>query len=188
MLTMSDLKVGTKIEYEQEPYEIIRASHSKMGRQGAVLRTKLKNLKTGGIKDVTFRESDRFDEPDIRKEKAQYLYREGDSFQFMNMSDYDQFSLGSSSIGDLANFLLEGCEVEIIYYRDQAINIDLPIKVDFKVTEAPPALRGNTADGGTKKVKIETGYELNVPLFIGEGDTIKINTKEGTYVERVDSK
>ena len=187
MLTLSDLKVGTKIEYEKEPYVIIRATHSKMGRQGAVLRTKLKNLKTGGMKEITLRESDKFEEPDLRKDKAQYLYRENDAFQFMNTADYNQFSLDAKTIGELANFLLEGCEVEIIYYRDEPINIDLPIKLNFKVIEAPPAIRGNTADGGTKKVKIETGYELNVPLFIEEGDTIKINTTEGTYVERADN-
>lgn len=186
MITFNELKVGTKIEFENDPYELISAVHSKMGRQGAVLRSKLKNLKTGGIKEVTFRESDRFNEPELRRDKAQFLYRDGADFYFMNKSDYEQFSLSEETIGSLADFLLEGCDVEIIFYRDEPINIDLPIKLDFKVIISPPAIRGNTADAGTKKVKIETGYELNVPLFIKEGDLIRINTKEGNYVERVD--
>jgi len=186
MITFNELKVGTKIEYECDPYEIITAIHSKMGRQGAVLRTKLRNLKNGGVKEITFRESDRFKEPELRRSLAQFLYRDGGDFQFMSKVDYDQFSLSQETVGQQADFLLEGCDVEIIYYRDEPINIDLPIKLDFKVIVSPPAVRGNTADAGNKKAKIETGYELNVPLFIKEGDIIRINTKEGNYVERVD--
>ena len=184
MLEIHKIKIGTRIELGQEPYEVIKTSFSKIGRQGAVLRTKLKNLKTGSVSEQTFRDADKLEEPELAKKKAQFLYAENDVYNFMDQESYEQFSLNQETLGDLAHFLIEGCDVELIYFNEEPINIELPIKLKFKVVDAPPSIKGNTADGGTKKVKIETGYELNVPLFIEKGDVILINTQEGTYVSR----
>lgn len=185
MLDVHKIKVGSKIELQGEPYTVLKAVFSKIGRQGAVLRTRLQNLKSGSVSEKTFRDSDKLSEPELTKKKAQYLYQEDNQYYFMNQEDYDQFSLNKSALGNLTNFLIEGCDVEVIYHNEEPINLDLPIKLNFKVIEAPPSIKGNTADGGSKKIKIETGYTLNVPLFIKKGDTIKINTQDGNYVERV---
>ncbi|MBU2025398.1 MAG: elongation factor P [Patescibacteria group bacterium] len=185
MLDIHKIKIGSNIELNNQPYQVLRAIFSKIGRQGAVLRTRLKNLKTGNLKEETFRDSDKILEAELDKKKAQYLYNENDLFYFMNQEDFDQFSLDKNALGHLHNFLKPNCQVEIIYFNQEPINIELPIKLEFEVTEAPPSIKGNTADGGTKKVKIQTGWELNAPLFINKGDIIKINTQDGSYVERV---
>jgi len=185
MLNISEVKVGTKIEIDNEPYEVVKRDHSKIGRQGAVLRTKMRNLRTGNVVSKTFQGSDTLTEADLSKTKAQYLYKEGKTYYFMDKSSYNQFSLEENQLGHLVNFLKEETPIDVLNFKDNPINIDMPIKVDLKVTEAPPAVKGNTADGGSKQVKVETGYTINVPLFIKEGDIIKINTREGVYVERV---
>lgn len=184
MLSLSAVKVGTKIEFEGEPYEVVYREHSKIGRGGAVLRTKMKNLKTGNVQSRTFQGSEALAEADLSLNKAQYLYSEGDSYNFMDEKTYEQFTLGKEQLGDSAKFLKEGTSVNILVFKGDPINVDLPIKMDFKVVEAPPALRGNTADGGSKQVVLETGQSINVPLFIKAGDIIKVNTRDGKYVER----
>jgi len=188
MLDIKKIKTGSEIEIKNEPFRVLRAVFSKMGRQGSVLRTKLKNLETGNVFETTLRSADNVKELELSKEKAQFLYSEKNSYYFMDQANYEQFSLNENVLGDLTDFLIEGCKVEIIYHNEKPINIDLPFKINFKVTEAPPAVKGNTADGGSKVVTIETGYQLKTPLFIEEEDIIKINTHEGTYVERVTKK
>ncbi|MBD3300641.1 MAG: elongation factor P [Candidatus Moranbacteria bacterium] len=185
MLEISKVKVGNKIEYKKDIYEVIKTVFSKMGRQSAVLRAKMKNLKTGNVNEFTFRDADKLKEAELTKENAQFLYRENDNYHFMDLNSYEQFTLEKEVLGETTNFLIEEIQVKILYHNKTPINIELPIKMEFKVTEAPPATKGNTVDGGTKKIKIETGYELDVPLFIKEGDKIKINTQDGAYVERV---
>ena len=185
MLNLSDIKTGKNISLNGEPYAVTFHQHSKTGRAGAVLRTKLRNLKTGAVLDKTFQGSEKVEDADMTKNKAQYLYREGENYFFMNTENYDQFSLPKSVLGNLTDYLIEGTGVTILYFNDEPINIELPIKMEFRVVEAPPAIRGNTADGGTKLVTLETGIQVNTPLFVKEGDILRINTETGEYVERM---
>ncbi len=184
MLSLSDIKTGKTISLNNEPYLVIFHQHSKMGRAGAVLRTKIRNLKTGAVIEKTFQGSDKIETAEIEKSKAQFLYREGENYFFMDNVNYEQFSLPKSVLGNLTNYLVDGTEVTILNYNNAPINIELPVKVELKVVEAPPAIRGNTADGGSKLVTLETGIKVNTPLFIKQGDIIRINTETGEYTER----
>jgi len=184
MLNLSDIKTGKTLTLNNEPYLVIFHQHSKTGRAGAVLRTKLRNLKTGAVMEKTFQGSDKIEEAEIAKSKAQFLYKEGENYFFMDNSTYEQFSLLKSVLGDFTNYLIEGTEVTVLIYGTTPINIELPVKMDFKVVEAPPAIRGNTADGGTKLVTLETGSQVSAPLFVKQGDVIRINTDTGEYSER----
>lgn len=188
MLSLNEIKTGKNIILDGEPYVVLFDQHSKMGRAGAVLRTKLKNLITGGVISKTFQGADKVDEASIEKQKAQYLYNDGNDFYFMNNTSYEQFSLPSDVIGNSNKFLKEGIEIDILYFNGNPINIQLPIKMEFEVVEAPPGVRGNTVDGGTKQVTLENDIKVNVPLFINTGDVVRINTDTGEYVERVNKK
>ncbi|NQV13401.1 MAG: elongation factor P [Parcubacteria group bacterium] len=185
MLNITDLKVGTKIEYRDEPYEVIKSQHSKIGRGGAVVRTKLKNILNGNALEENFKDGDKFGEPALDSKKCLYLYQEGEQYSFMDNETYDQFSLAKNVVGEKGKYLIEDTEVNILYYNEQPVNIELPIKIDLKVVKAPPSVKGNTADGGTKEVELETGLKVNTPLFVKEGDTIRVDTRDGKYAERV---
>jgi elongation factor P len=184
MLSITHLKTGTKITMEGQPYEVLSYQHSKMGRGGAVVRTKLRNLMTGATLDKTFQGSDKIEEASLAHKDATYLYRDGDNFLFMDDTSYEQFPIKASQIGDQSNYLVEGTKTSILYYEDQPINIELPIKMDFKVVDAPPGVKGNTASGATKSVKLETGISVFVPLFIKTGDRVRLDTRTGQYIER----
>ena len=184
MLSIKDIKSGKKLILEDQPYTVMTVQHSKMGRMGAVLRTKLKNLETGAILTKTFQGSDKVAEAEVDTKKAEYLYQDDTTFYFMDNTSYEQFELNEEVIGDSAKYLKEGVEVSLLYFNERPINIDLPIKMTFEVTEAPPSVKGNTADGGSKQVTIETGAQISTPLFIKTGDKIKVNTTTGEYAER----
>jgi len=181
MIGITGIKKGSKIIFENEPFEVIYEQHSKTGRAGAVLRTKLKNLKTGAVINKTFQGSDKVEGLEVDNRKAQFLYRENQTFFFMDTENFDQFELSQEVIGNSADFLKEGSEIDVFYFQDQPININLPIKMSFKVIESPPGIKGNTADGGSKQVTIETGAKINTPLFIKTGDTILVNTDTREY-------
>ena len=185
MLSITEIKTGSNIVFNEEPYTVLSVQHSKLGRAGAVLRTKIKNLKTGGIINKTFQGAEKVEEAEIEEKKGQYLYSDGVNFFFMDSENYEQFEIPSDVIGEQKKFLKEEIEVGIIYFKENPINIKLPIKMDFEVVEAPPAVKGNTADGGSKQVTLENGIKINVPLFINTGDVVKINTDTGEYTERV---
>ncbi len=182
MLNISEIKVGKKIVIDNGPYTVISSEHSKMGRAGAVLRTKLKNLANGAVMEKTFQGADKVKEADITKAKAQYLYADGDQYYFMDNDTYDQFPLNKIVIGDAPNYLTEGLEVTMLNFNGNPINIELPVKVTLEVTEAPPGLKGDTQSGGDKLVTVETGAQVTTPLFIETGDRIIINTERGDYV------
>lgn len=184
MLSLTEIKPGKKIVVESEPFVVQSSQHSKVGRAGAVLRTKLKNLATGAIINKTFQGADKVEEAEMSTQKAQYLYQENNSFFFMNNETFEQFELSKKVISNNAAFLKDGTGVDILYFNDNPINIELPIKMDFEVVDAPPAIKGNTADGGSKQVTVETGTKISVPLFIKTGDRIRINTTTGEYAER----
>lgn len=184
MLSLTEIKPGKKIIVSGDPFVVVAAQHSKMGRAGAVLRTKMRNLLSGAVISKTFQGSDSFEEAQIESQAAQYLYKEGENFCFMNSESYEQFELSDKVIGENAGYLKEGTELDILYFNGNPVNIELPIKIDLEVTEAPPAIKGNTADGGSKEVALETGIKITTPLFIKEGDKIKVNTQTGEYVSK----
>jgi len=184
MLSLSEIKTGKTISLNGEPFVVAFHQHSKTGRAGAVLRTKIRNLKTGAVMEKTFQGSDKVEDADISKTKAQFLYRDGEDFSFMDNTTYEQFSLPQKTIGNLSSYLVENTDVTILNFNGLPINIELPVKIELKVVEAPPGVRGNTADGGTKQVTLETGIKVNTPLFVKEGDILRINTETGEYVER----
>lgn len=184
MLGLTEIKAGKRILLNEEPYVVLEYQHSKTGRAGAVLRTKLKNLLTGATIDHTFQGADKVEESEIGKAKAQYLYREGESFAFMDMESYDQFTLPEAVVGDMAKYLVEGTEVTILTWNDTPINAEMPVKVTLSVVEAPPGIRGDSVSSGDKVVTMETGLQVTTPLFIKEGDKLIINTEKGTYVSR----
>lgn len=184
MLTMNDLKAGLIIELEGEPYQILTKEFVRYAQRRPVMVTKLKNLISGKVIKKTFQQADRIAEANITKTKAQFLYKEKDDYYFMDEKTYEQFSLPKTILGKKALFLLENTAVTILNYNEKPINIELPIKMSFKVISAPPGIRGDTAQAGTKEVEIETGLKVKVPLFIKEGDIIKVDTRDGSYVER----
>lgn len=185
MLSISEIKTGKSIVFNGEPYLVTYHEHSKMGRAGAVLRTKLRNLKTGAVLEKTFQGADKVDEADMTTSKAQYLYNEGgEDYFFMDSETYDQFSLSKDVIGNAPDYLVEGTEVAILNYNGTPINVQIPIKVKLKVVEAPPGIKGDSVTTGGKVVKLETGLSINAPLFIKEGDVLIVNTEKGEYVSR----
>jgi elongation factor P len=184
MLSISEIKIGKIIKIANEPFVIVRADHHKMGRGGAVLKTKLRNLISGNTLERTFQGNEKAEEAETQKKKANYLYRDDESANFMDNESYEQFSLPLEQIGERQKFLKENTEVDILYFDGNPVALELPVKMEFKVISAPPGVRGNSAGSVTKAVEIETGTEVNVPMFINEGDIIRINTDTGEYAER----
>ena len=184
MLGLTDIKTGRKIVWDGQPFVVLDYQHSMTGRTGAVMRTKLRNLLTGATIEYTFQDKDKFEEAEVTKSSAQYLYPEYDELQFMDSESYEQFALPVATVGDSAKYLLEGTEVTVLNYEGRAINVELPVKMTFEVTEAPPGLKGDTASGGDKVVTLENGLKLTVPLFISVGDKLIVNTEKGAYVSR----
>jgi len=183
-MTISDLNVGTIFMRNGNPFEVLFREHSKTGRGGAVLRTKIRNLKTGAISEETFKAGDKFEETDIMSKKMQFLYKDGEVFYFMDNDTFEQIPLSGDQIGERRKYLVDGIEIVIILINGNPLGIKIPIKMDFEVVEAPPAIKGNTVDGGSKKVILSNGVEVSTPLFIKQGDVIKINTETGEYVSK----
>ncbi len=184
MIGINEIKAGKNIILNGMPFAVLYHEHSKTGRAGSVLRTRLKNLMTGAMIENTFQGAEQVEEADISKSNAQYLYKEGTNFCFMDMSSYEQFQLSSEAIGSNADYLTEGTEVVFLNFQGNAINIELPVKMKLKVVEAPPGIKGNTVSTGGKMVVLETGKTVSTPLFIETGDEIIVNTEKGEYVSR----
>lgn len=185
MLGMNDLKIGTTVTWKGEPYVVTSAQHVQMGRGGAILRTKMKNIITGNVLEETFKGGDRLEEADLARSKASFLYTEGDQYFFMDSESFEQFSLAKEDLGMQVNFLKEGAEVDALLYKGRAVNVQMPIKMTFAVTQTTDAVRGDTAQGAVlKDAEIETGYSVKVPNFVKNGDMIVVNTETGEYVER----
>jgi len=185
----SQLEKGDRIIINKGCYEIIEASSMFKGRGHSTMQAKLKNLETGEVMQKTFHPSDVFEEADVSKSTVTFLYSHRDEYVFCKKGKPgDRFSLSKERLGDATSFLKENQDIDALVFNNEVINISLPVKLNFEVTEAPPGIKGDTAQGGTKTVKIETGYEINVPLFINQGDIIEINTEKGEYVRRVEKK
>lgn len=189
MLAYTDLKPGTRIILDGEPYVVLEYVFAKKQRQKPTVQTKVKNLITGAIKERSFHQSDNINEAEIETKEVKFLYTNKGEFWFCSPNNPgDRFKLREDMIGDGAKFLKENSIVKAFVFLGNIINVELPVKVNLKILEAPPAVRGNTAQGVTKQAKLETGAFLNVPIFIAEGDVVSINTEKGEYVERVSKK
>ncbi len=185
-LAYTDLTKGILFVMDEAPYEVLESHFLRMQQRKAVVQTRIKNLITGKIVDRNFQPSDLFEEAEIEKKSAMFIYASRGEYWFHEGGNpKNRFSLPVATVGEQSQFLKPNTKVTLFTFNDKVIKVDIPIKMEFKVLEAPPAIRGNTAQGGTKQVTIEGGTKINVPLFVNEGETIRINTQTGEYVERV---
>lgn len=185
MYTTQDFRNGLKIEYEGEPYLIVEFQHVKPGKGGAFVRTKLKNLLTGRVLDPTFKSGDKVGKPDMDDKEMQFLYKDGEHYTFMDNATYEQTIVDGKVVADTAKWLKENTDTEVMFWNGKPIGVSLPNFVQLTITECEPGVRGDTAQGATKPATLETGAVVNVFFFVNEGETIKIDTRTGTYVERV---
>lgn len=186
MISTSDFKKGGKILYKGEPYVILDFTSTKPGKGGAYIRTKMKNMITGLVAEDTFRSGEKFQSPDLEYKQMQYLYREDDLFNFMDQESFDQVSLNKNQLTEVEDLLKEQEVYTILYFEGRPIAVNPPMFMEIKVVETPPGVRGDTAQGGaTKPATLESGLVLQVPLFVEEGDVVKIDTRDNTYIERV---
>ncbi len=185
MISTNDFNTGLTIELEDDIYTVENFEHSKSARGSAFVRTKLKSLTDGHVINKTFRAGEKVKQAHIDKRIMKYLYQDDDRHVFMDIDNYEQTYFMTEDIEDKLKFLKENLEVEVLFHEDKPIKINLPTTVALEVTQAPPAVKGDTVSGGTKEVTVETGYTLKVPLFIEPGTKIKIDTRTGEYQERV---
>ena len=185
MIATSDFRRNsTKVLYKDEPWLVTDFSHVKPGKGGAFVRTKLKNLITGLMLEVTFRSEEKFQDPGVEKKTMQYLYTDG-LYHFLDQDSFEQISLSIDQVSAAADYLKENEVYEIDYFNNKPIFVKPPTFMVLKVTETVPGVKGNTAHGGSKPATLETGLKLNIPLFVDEGDNIKVDTRSGEYIERV---
>ncbi len=185
MYSTSDFRRGLKVEFKGEPYIIVEFQHVKPGKGGAFVRTKMKNLVNGRVLEETFRSGEKLDRPDLEEKNVQYLYFDSkDGYVFMDESSYEQLHLSEEQVGDSRFYLLENMHLMINLYQGRAIGLDFPTTVNLEVTQSDPGVKGDTATGATKPATLSTGLVVQVPLFINEGDVLKIDTRTGEYLER----
>lgn len=184
MVNVNDIKNGMTIEVDGNIFQILEFQHVKPGKGAAFVKMKLKNLRTGAINEQTFNSSTKVGRALIEKKTMQYLYKDGSSYIFMNMEDYSQISLPLSQIEDEIRFITENSEVEIMYYNDEMLGINIPEKVELEVVNTEPGVRGNTTSTATKEATLNTGLVVRVPLFINEGDIVIVTTRDGKYFSR----
>ena len=187
MISTTDLRRGMHIEVDGILYSVVESQHIKPGKGGAFVRCKLKNVKTGSIFDKTFNAGEKLKLADIEEKVMQYMYKKSDRFYFLDTGNYEEVSLNQDVIGVNAKFMKENTTVTAIFYKGGIFGIDLPIIVDLEVVDTVPGIRGNTVSGGSKPATLETGTVIQVPLFINAKDIIKVDTRTGTYIERVKS-
>ena len=185
MLAMNDIKKGVVVLHEGAPYLVVSAQFSRQQQQRPVMRTTLKNLKTGAVREHSYQQSDRVEPADIERATAQFLYEQAGDYVFMDQQTYEQREIPQDVLGEAGQLLVEGQEVEIASFGGEVVSVDLPIKVERTVVEAPPGIKGDTSTNVMKEVVIEGGAKVKAPLFIKEGDAIRIDTRDGSYVERV---
>ena len=179
---------GVKIEFEGGIWEVLEYHHSKMAQRSPVVKTKLRNIVTGSVQERNFRSGETFNLPDVERKKMQFLYKDEIGFHFMDSETFEQYAFGENNLGETVRFLKEQEEVNILFYKGKTMGVELPITVDLQVIHTEPGFRGDTATGGSKPAKLETGVIIPVPLFIDVGDLIKVDTRSGTYIERIKKK
>jgi elongation factor P len=187
MLGTNDLKRGTIFLFADQPYAVLESSHSKMAQSRPVMQTKIKNLITGNVISHSFKQGDRFEEVSLERKKFIFLYSHRGEYCFVDEHDKSKrFFLKEEQLGEEKRFLKQNEVITAVFFNDLLVHIDLPVKMDFKVVEAPPNIKGDTAQGGTKTVIIETGAKIQTPLFVEMGDIIRVNTTTGEYAERME--
>ena len=185
MVSAGDFRNGMTVEIDGNVYQIIEFQHVKPGKGAAFVRTKLKNIKSGGVVEKTFRPTEKFENAHIDRADMQYLYNDGDLYYFMDVNTYDQIPLSSDMVGDSLKFVKENEMVKICSNKGQVFSIEPPLFVELEITETEPGFKGDTATGATKPAVVETGATVYVPLFVDQGDKIKIDTRTGEYLSRV---
>jgi elongation factor P len=184
MISVNDFRTGLTIESDGDPYTVLEFQHVKPGKGAAFVRSKLKNLKNGNVVEKTFRAGETVSRAIVENRETQYLYNSGSEYTFMDNETYDQFELSAKQVEWESNFLKENMIVHIVSYQGQILGINLPNSVELEVTETEPGIKGNTATGATKNATMETGLNVQVPLFINQGDRLLIDTREGKYISR----
>jgi elongation factor P len=184
MLSTKDIKTGLKIELEGEPFEVLEFLHVKPGKGGAFVRTKLRNILTGAVKDHTFRSGEKFAKPDLEKKGMQFLYQDGSDCVFMDMTSYDQLYVPLAELSKQVGFLQEGQEIDVLTYQGRIIDLELPSSVTLQVTDTEPGVKGDTVSGATKSATLETGLSIQVPLFVESGQRVRVDTRSNEYLGR----
>jgi len=184
MMGVTELRKGVTFALEGEVYRVLEYQHHKPGRGSATIRTKLRNLRTGATLDRNFISGDRVQDIRLDRRTVQYLYNDGNLYYFMDMDTYEQPALPAEVIGDAANYLKEGITIDVSFYQGEPLDIELPITVELEVTTTQPGVKGDTATGATKAATLETGLVVQVPLFVSEGDIVRVDTRTGQYLTR----
>lgn len=185
VLDFSDLKgTGQVIKYNGEPYQIIWSNFMRTAQRKPVIQTKMRNLITGKVMEYSFKYGEKIESAEVMRKKVQFLYNDDEGSHFMNPETFETLMVPKELVADQSRYLKEGTDTTIVLYEDKAIGLDLPVKIDLKVMETAPGVKGDTATGGTKPATLETGHVVNVPLFIKEGDVVRVDTRSGDYVER----
>ncbi|HEV2127378.1 MAG TPA: elongation factor P [Thermomicrobiales bacterium] len=185
MIDTGDIRKGSTFEQDGRLLKVVDFSHNKQGRGSAQLRMTLRDLRTGSLTQQTVMAGTKFNSVRLERSHVQFLYREGDAFHFMDTETFDQILVMESTIGDAAQYIKENDVIDVLTYEDEPIDIELPTSVNLAVTQTDPGFKGDTATGGSKPATLETGLTVNVPLFVSEGDQIKVDTRTGEYIERV---
>ena len=185
MITSGELRKGITIELDGELFQVLDYHHIKMGRGSAQVRLKLRDIVGGHTIEQTFQSDEKFVRARLDYRRMQYLYNDGDLYYFMDEENFEQIPLNTSQLGDAVNYLKEGMSLELSSYKEEVIGVELPITVELEVTDTEPGFKGDTATAGSKSAKLETGITIQVPIFINKGDVIKVDTRNGSYLERI---
>ena len=185
MITAGDFRKGVTFEYEGNIFVIVDFLHVKPGKGSPFVRTTIKNIVTGQVLERTFNPTDKFEQAVIERKEMQYLYNEGDLYYFMDMENYEQIPLNKSQVEDAMNFMKENMNATIQFYKGSAFSVVPPTFVELMVAETEPGVQGDTSKAGYKPAKLETGYEIKVPLFVNQGEIIRVDTRDGSYMERI---
>ena len=185
LISTNDFHTGATIKLNEDIYTVIDFQHVKPGKGQAFVRSKLKNIKTGSIIEHTFRAGEKVARAHIERREMEYLYNTGEEYIFMDTESYEQTSLSAQQLGDSLKYLKENMKINVLVYKEETVGIDLPHSVELQVVETDPSFKGDTASGGSKPAKLQTGLVVQVPFFISEGDVLRIDTRSGAYLERV---
>jgi elongation factor P len=185
MYFTADFRKGLKIEIDGEPYVIVDFQHVKPGKGGAFVRTRLKSLLSGNVVEQTFRSGDRVDKPDLEEREMQFLYETGGEYHFMDTKTFEQLFLTAEQMGESKDFLKENLVIKALFHNKRPIGVEVPMFVELKVVKSDPGMRGDTATGATKPATLESGAVIQVPLFVEEGDTLRVDTRTREYITRV---
>lgn len=185
MIMAGDFRKGVTVEIDGQVWSIADFQHVKPGKGAAFVRTRLKNVMTGAVLERTFSPTDKYPLAHIETKEMQYLYSDGELYYFMDVESYEQIPLNHEQVEDAIDFIVENTNVKVRFYKGAAFSVDAPNFVELKIVRAEPGVKGDTATGASKPAELETGYKLNVPLFVNEGDTIRVDTRTGEYMERV---